>query len=310
MSRKLPTRIGDGAPAVMIEETRRLFPSLEVIHRGDDIRRPTDWLIQEPRHTIVVHLGGQMDHLETEMESFGGSTGTALPGEIWTIPAGRTYHSHARGKDIEYAVLRCATDAHTLLGKPGPKRFDLSPMAGVRDDFLHHTTRQLVQAMQAADDVSGMLAESLSQTVSLYLLQSLSPESRHAKLGFRQTRPTGPELTPLLSRMLREHIESRLEERLLLEELAALVAMTTHQFLVAFRKAFGSTPMHYIIRQRVRQAQRLLLNSRKDISTIALECGFSSHSHLTASFTKWVGCSPKIFRETARQFQIPTWRKK
>jgi AraC family transcriptional regulator len=305
MARKTSTRIGDGEPAVVLEEIQRHFPALDVTFRGDDIRKPTDWQIHDPRHSIVVHLGGHMDCLETELDGFGGSTGGALPGEIWTIPAERNYASHACGKSIRYAVLRLRPNARDIVHGASDGRLDIKPVAGVRDDFLHHAVRQLIAAMRCGDDVSDMLAQSLSQSISLHILRSLAPGGPLKGMG----KETGPVLSPRIARRLREYISDRIDERISLEELAKLADITTHQFLIAFRKAFASTPGQYIIQQRIRHAQRLLLNTRKDITTIALESGFSSHSHLTSSFTKQSGCSPSVFRASARQFQIPIYEK-
>lgn len=307
--RKPQTRIGDGTPAVVLAEVRKDFPGLVVTYRGDDIRQPTDWRIHEDSHSIVVHLGGHMDWLETELDGSGGSTGSALPGEIWTVPARRRYASHACGRSIEYAALQLDPLDEGLATDNAPALHDIVPVAGMRDDFLHHATRQLVLTMQARDDVSSMLAESLSQTIRLHVLRSYAPGGPARGIDSLRAKDRGPILTQSQCRRLRDHIIARLDERLTLRDLATLVGLTTHHFLIAFRKAFGSTPMAYIIQQRIRQVQRLLLHSRKDITSIALESGFSSHSHLTACFSKLVGCSPKVFRESARRFQIPVWRK-
>lgn len=295
------TRIGDGAPAVVLQEVRKHFPSLDVIHRGDDIRKPTDWRIHDTQHSIVVHLGGHMSRLETELEGFGGSVGAALFGEIWSVPAERRYASHAVGKTIEYAVLRLHPDAHDIIRDSSGGRLDIKPVAGVRDEFLLHAVRQMLSAMNASDDVSAILAESLSQTISLHVLRTLAPGGPVTHM----VKDHGPVLSPGIRRRLRDHIHDCLDERITLEGLAKLADLTTHQFLIAFRKAFDCTPGQYIIQQRIRIAQHLLLHTRKDITAIALECGFSSHSHLTATFTKRLGHSPSAFRLSARRFEIP-----
>ena len=92
-------------------------------------------------------------------------------------------------------------------------------------------------------------------------------------------------------------IHERLAEPLSLVELAGAARMSTHQLLAAFRRAFGTTPAQYIISQRLRFAQRLLLEGRSDITTIALQAGCASHSHLTATFRARAGCTPSEFRD-------------
>ncbi len=113
------TRIGDGVPALVLGERRRAWAGLVMTVRRDDIRRPTDWRIQDDHHTVVVHLGGHMRRLETELDGFGGSHGPAQPGEVWTVPAGRRYASHAEGTTIQYVVLRLDPAA---LGTPAARQ--------------------------------------------------------------------------------------------------------------------------------------------------------------------------------------------
>jgi AraC family transcriptional regulator len=287
------THIGEGKPALIQKEFRREWTGLELIFRRDDISQPTDWCIQDPRHAVVVHLGGHMRRLETEVDGFGGSCGPALPGEVWTAPAGRKYASHACGTAIHYAVLRVEPNALDLVAGSNHGRRELAVVAGVRDDLLHRAVLRLITAAPRADDISEMEGRSLSLRICLHLFRALAPA------GAAPSRPqSSPSLGVRKTRALREFIFDHLGQRITLADLASLSGVTTHHLLIAFRKAFGSTPAQYIIRQRLRHAQRQLVHTKKDITTIAFESGFSSHSHLTACFNKHVGTSPSQFRKT------------
>jgi AraC family transcriptional regulator len=277
-------RLGSGSPPVVLEDSRREWPALSLRTASDDITRPTDWRIRESRHVFVVHLGGRMDELETELDGHGGSFGAATPGEVWSVPAGRGYASHARGGVIRYAELRLAPS--TFQGGAS-----IAPLAGHRDDFLHHAVRQLAAAAQAPDDLSQMLAQHLSQTLALYLYRTYThgfAESPRAKAGATLDR--------MAIRRVRDFLHTHLAESLTLDQLASVTGQSTHDFLIAFRAAFGATPWQYLIAQRLRRAQWLLVHTRKDIMTIALESGFFSHSHLTTTFRKHIGCTPRDFR--------------
>lgn len=295
------TQIGDGASALVLEEAQYCWRGLDVTFRSDDIRKPTDWRIQSSHHSVVVHLAGRMDRLETEVDGAGGSTGSALPGEVWSAPAERSYASHACGKTINYAVFRVQADFQDQILPVSRGRQDLRVVAGRLDRFLHQATLQLHHAVCSSDDVSAIFAESLSQTIGLHILHSLAPttEPQTAKLSYI------PGLTNSISRRLRERIHDNLEERIRITDLAEIAELTTHQFLIAFKRTFGITPAQYIIQQRLRAAQRQLLSTRKDITTIALDCGFASHSHLTSCFSQHLGCSPSTYRNSAKQFSIP-----
>jgi AraC family transcriptional regulator len=294
MVRPAVTHIGDGKPAVVLKEYQRQWPGLEVTFRSDDITRPTDWRIHDRRHAVVVHLGGTMRRLETELDGFGGSTGPALPGEVWTAPAERKYASHACGGQIHYALLLLDPAAPDRISSSANGRCELAPVAGGRDEFLHHAVRELKQATETTDDVAQMLAESLSQTIALHLCR------KYMAGGLTTAKAAdGPKLDASATRQLRHYIHENLCDRIALAELSQLAGLTTHQLLVAFRKAFGTTPAQYVIQQRLRCAQHQLTGTKKDITTIALDSGFSSHSHLTACFQKHLRCCPSQFRTSA-----------
>ena len=95
---------------------------------------------------------------------------------------------------------------------------------------------------------------------------------------------------------LREYIDSRLDRAVRLGELASVTGLRVHDFLRAFRASFGTTPAQYVLEQRVGRARWLLKSTRKDITEIALETGFSSHAHLSMTFRKRVGMPPAAFR--------------
>ena len=63
-----------------------------------------------------------------------------------------------------------------------------------------------------------------------------------------------------------------------------------------FKNAFGCTCSDFIIEERISHAQRKLITTDKNISSIAFECGFNSISWFNASFKKMNGCTPREFR--------------
>lgn len=103
-----------------------------------------------------------------------------------------------------------------------------------------------------------------------------------------------------MARRLCEYIESALDQRITLAGLATLAGMSVHRLLIAFRRNFGTTPAQYILAQRLRRARWHLLNGNADIADIALDCGFASHSHLSAAFKRDTGITPRQFREGLR----------
>ncbi len=64
-----------------------------------------------------------------------------------------------------------------------------------------------------------------------------------------------------------------------------------------FRKHLGKTPRQYINEVRLDHARRLLVETEKPIGTIALETGFSDHSHFTRAYASAFSQTPSAERE-------------
>jgi AraC-like DNA-binding protein len=102
------------------------------------------------------------------------------------------------------------------------------------------------------------------------------------------------------ARRLRAYIEANLAGQILIEELAALLELSTSHFGRAFKCTFGVSPHRYLTRRRIETAQGLMLTTSDSLSAIALTCGMSDQSHFTRSFRRIVGETPYSWRRTRR----------
>ena len=269
------------------------WPGVELLLCSEDIRQRTSWAIDQPRHTVIVHLGGTMRELDTEIDGVGATHMPPSPGDIWLIPAGKRYASQAWGQVITYAELRVSPMADVDVGADRRTTIDgLMPRLGHRDEFLHYSVARLGRLSQQDDDLSAMMAERLQLLLRQHLYDGYRLPAVPA------TSPTS--LSPRIARQLGDHIESALDQRIALSDLATLAGMSVHQLLIAFRRTFGTTPAQYILAQRLRRARWYLLNRNDDITVIALACGFASHSHLSAAFKRDTGITPRQFRDGLR----------
>lgn len=276
----------------MAEMTEGRWGAVELAVTREDIRAAASWRMREARHAVIVHLGGPMQQLETELDGVAARPGPPAAGDIWVVPAGRSYASQARGGTIRYAVLY--VDPRSLAELAGPEGGRIVPRFAHRDEFLYRAVERLAELIGRDDDMSEMLGASLDQALSLHLLQ-------HYRADEAAPGPRGPLLSRRAQERLQEHIHARLGDRITLDELAGIAGMSPHTLLVAFRQAFGTTPAQYVIAQRLRRVRWLLANSAQDITAIALETGFASHSHLTTAFKRHVGLTPRDFRRRWRE---------
>ncbi len=87
-------------------------------------------------------------------------------------------------------------------------------------------------------------------------------------------------------------IEDRLEDRLTVAALAAEIGVSASFLSRAFSAFCGQSPYDYIVSRRLQRARRLIATTARPLPDIALEAGFSSQSHMSASMKARLGLSP------------------
>ncbi|MGO1317840.1 MAG: helix-turn-helix domain-containing protein [Cellulomonadaceae bacterium] len=84
------------------------------------------------------------------------------------------------------------------------------------------------------------------------------------------------------------------------ESLAARALMSPRTFARRFAAETGSTPMRWLVGQRVLRAQHLLEETDLDVEAVAHACGFGSAALLRHHFGRVVGVAPLDYRTTFR----------
>ena len=64
-----------------------------------------------------------------------------------------------------------------------------------------------------------------------------------------------------------------------------------------FKQQAGISLAEYIAKEKIEEAHRLLLYTKKTVLEISEGLGFSSQSHFTNIFKKYMGCTPKSIRK-------------
>jgi AraC-like DNA-binding protein len=92
----------------------------------------------------------------------------------------------------------------------------------------------------------------------------------------------------------REFISAHFDERLTLEDLSRAAGLSPFHFQRLFLKHTGMAPHDYLIRCRVKNAGRLLLEGR-GIARVAVDTGFVDQSHFTRVFKRIIGITPGTY---------------
>jgi AraC family transcriptional regulator len=105
--------------------------------------------------------------------------------------------------------------------------------------------------------------------------------------------------TRRLIRRTKEFVEARLSDPIRLSDAACAVGASPAYLTDVFRRYEG-LPLHkYVLQSRLARAL-VELPHANDLTTLALDLGFSSHSHFTVAFRRAYGCTPTEFRESTR----------
>lgn len=91
-------------------------------------------------------------------------------------------------------------------------------------------------------------------------------------------------------------IDERYQDKITLDEVAALCNLTKPAFCRYFKKATGSTFINFLNQYRISQAKHLLL-SGKNVGETSFECGFESLSYFNRTFNKVTLENPSQFKK-------------
>ncbi|MTI81103.1 MAG: helix-turn-helix domain-containing protein [Firmicutes bacterium] len=95
-----------------------------------------------------------------------------------------------------------------------------------------------------------------------------------------------------------EYMYQHFGEKLTITALAKMVKMSESHFIRIFKKETGQSPMDFLMRVRINKAKKLLRSRSKNITEVSLQCGFSSTSHFSSSFTKHTGITPSNYQKS------------
>jgi len=80
-----------------------------------------------------------------------------------------------------------------------------------------------------------------------------------------------------------------------LSDAASKSFMSEQYFRRLFKKEFGMSPKKYVIENRIKRAQALILTNHYTISEISELCGYSDYNHFSTEFKKITGISPSKY---------------
>jgi AraC family transcriptional regulator len=200
------------------------------------------------------------------------------------------------------------------------RQFDPAGAASVEQPFrFSHTAIDqrvfLLHAQLRCAALSGEAEPLALDEAALQLLAALLENTyRQRGISGSRARPASSELHHEQVRRTVLLLSTRFAEALSLDAIARAVHCSPYHLARLFRRISGLSIHQYRHRLRLREALQRLAEGRSELSALALELGFSSHSHLTDSFRQAFGVPPsavrrslgsRSLRELSRNLEVP-----
>jgi AraC family transcriptional regulator len=159
---------------------------------------------------------------------------------------------------------------------------------GARDQTLSHLALALLPALTNPHWATRQFLDHIGKALIAHLVRAYG--------GARvKTNPSPGGLAPWQERRCKELVTAR-NAQISLEDLANECRLSVSHFGRAFKQTIGEPPHRWLLRQRVRAAEKMLAGSEHSIAAVAIACGFADQSHLTRVFSRIIGVPPGAWR--------------
>lgn len=107
----------------------------------------------------------------------------------------------------------------------------------------------------------------------------------------------GQNTATILAARARWYIDNHFSETITLDKIAAQLNCSVTYLSHTFKSTYNYSPVHYLIRRRIGQAQTLLISYDYPIVQIAQLVGYHNAGHFHQLFLKMVGVTPAQYRK-------------
>jgi len=250
-----------------------------------------------PASRWQAHL--DLDHLIFGIELTPGIVKTRLNSGSWNseiILSGALYHVAAdstievkKEQPIDFVLATIEQSSADRLfreaGLTGPTPSFSFNLVDPSVEILAHQVRR--QFLQGDKDVVSLASCLAIRAVELILSRNgVGRRPLRYKLASHQVRTT------------LEYIDENLGSPLSVEVLAQVTGLSGFFFAHAFTEMLGYSPHQYILDRRLARAREMITKSKSSLAEIAYAVGFSSQSHMTSTFCKRLGVTPRVLRQS------------
>ena len=158
-----------------------------------------------------------------------------------------------------------------------------------RDETLAHLSFACAEMLSARTADNAKRVAGLAHLLAIYVAEKYT--------NVASQRPVYRGGLPIVRlRKIEDYVHAHVSESISIDSLAELAELSAFHFSRVFKQATGITPLQFVTRERMLQAQQLIRETSRSLIEIALEVGYTSPSHFAQVFRRTVGMAPTEFR--------------
>ena len=166
-----------------------------------------------------------------------------------------------------------------------------------RRSYVEQLFQKMMAEKQKKDQFSEMMSQVYLCELMVFIGRQLEGEKYTAHKGGLQLELTQKQELEEPIQQAARYIYTHFDEPLTLEIMAEMVHMSPTYFSRRFRQITGFGFKEYINYVRLKEASKLLLETRLPLMEIAHRCGFSDSNYFGDLFKKEKGISPRMYRK-------------
>lgn len=238
------------------------------------------------RHVLGMHFGPPVN-ADCSVGSLR-MRGVQKPGDIGVIPAGA---DGSWEDDAECQILRLSLRPSLLEEvaeqmRRNAVKMELTPRFGLRDTRIEAIGWAIKADLEADTPSDPLYIDLLANALAVRLIEIATGRPSQAESS------SAPGMSTRQLKMLIEFIETNLDQKLHLADLASVAGVSTTRLKSLFRTSTG-TPVHrYVIVRRIEYARALLSATKMPANQVALAAGFANQSHMALTMRRILGHAP------------------
>ena len=143
----------------------------------------------------------------------------------------------------------------------------------------------------ASPTLDPLVVEERAMQLLAHVVAGLYDAKTHENTGSRHLE---------LAEAIKERLARTFTQKVALDELASSLSVSVFHLCRVFRLVTGGTVHRHLHALRLRHALERVVDGERDLTALALDVGYASHSHFTSAFRRAFGAPPSAVRGRAK----------